>query len=226
MRIHQSGLPEVNFKAEPAQLSFGCVAGGPQTIAVESNAKWEMTIAAVAGGNTDWIEVSPTKGSGDGTITVSCQDNTTLSSRQVVVMIIPGGDISKATNVSIVQEAGSSPQVGSFTAEDDVRYIKDYASFTMSFQSVFPVTVYGLCYSTANQEPTLSDEHTTETGTGTSAIDVSLKTGQLQARKTYYVRAYATSAVGTQYSAQTITLTTVGDAPSSGDNPPLFVPKR
>ena len=49
--------------------------------------------------------------------------------------------------------------------------------------------------------------------------------GQLQALQTYYVRAYATSAVGTQYSSQTITLNTVGDAPTTGDNPPLFVRK-
>lgn len=48
----------------------------------------------------------------------------------------------------------------------------------------------------------------------------------VKAQQTYYVRAYATSAVGTQYSPQTITLTTVGNAPTSGDNPPVFVRKR
>ena len=224
--VRQSGLPEISFKADPKELTFGCVAGAPQTVGIESNAKWELTQAAVAGGNTDWLKVEPASGTGNGTITVTCQDNTTLSNRQVVVMIIPGGDISKATNVSIVQEAGRLPEVGSLTAKGDVRYIKDYAEFTMSYQSVFPVTAYGLCYSTTNQEPTLSDEHTTVTGTGTSALDVSLKTGQLQALQTYYVRAYATSAVGTQYSSQTITLNTVGDAPTTGDNPPLFVRKK
>lgn len=224
--VRQTGLPEISFSAEPTQLSFGCVAGAAQTIDIKSNAKWELTLAAVGGGSTDWIAVSPTSGTNDGTITVSCQDNTMQTVRQVIVMIIPGNDINKTTNINIMQEAGTLPEVGSFTAVGDVRYIKDYAEFTMSYQSVFPVTACGLCYSTANQEPTLSDEHTTVTSSQTSALDVSLKTYLLQARQTYYVRAYATSAVGTQYSRQTITLTTIGNAPTQDDNPPLFVRKR
>lgn len=48
-----------------------------------------------------------------------------------------------------------------------------------------------------NQEPILSDEHTEVAGNQNSALDVSLKTNLLQARQTYYVRAYASSAVGT-----------------------------
>lgn len=138
--VRQNGLPEINFSAEPSQLSFSCVAGASQKIDIKSNAKWELTIAAVGGGNTDWIEVGPTSGTNDGTITVTCQDNTTQAVRQVIVMIIPGNDINKTSNVNIMQEAGTLPEVGTFTAIGEVRYIKDYAEFTMNYQSVFPVT--------------------------------------------------------------------------------------
>ena len=89
----------------------------------------------------------------------------------------------------------------------------------------FPVTAYGLCYSTVSETPTIEDNHTTLSATDKSAA-VSVSTETLQSRKTYYVRAYATNAVGTAYSEQVFKVTTVGDAPEAGDNPPLFVPQK
>ena len=71
------------------------------------------------------------------------------------------------------------------------------------------VTVRGLCYGTS-QNPTVSGTHTTD-GTGTGAFTSNL-TG-LTPGTTYYVRAYATNAVGTSYGNQ-ITFTTGAVAPT------------
>lgn len=65
------------------------------------------------------------------------------------------------------------------------------------------VKTRGICWST-NQNPTISDS-TTSSGTGTGSFSVSIS--GLAASTTYYVRAYATNSVGTNYGDQ-VTFTT------------------
>lgn len=60
------------------------------------------------------------------------------------------------------------------------------------------VTARGVCWST-NQNPTLSDEHTTD-GTGTGTFTSSIQ--NLSNNTTYYVRSYATNSDGTAYGDQ------------------------
>ncbi len=60
----------------------------------------------------------------------------------------------------------------------------------------YAITARGVCYSTSNSTPTISDKYTTAgIGTGlfsTTITDVSVST-------TYYIRAYATNSIGTSY---------------------------
>lgn len=58
------------------------------------------------------------------------------------------------------------------------------------------VTARGVCWSRTNENPTISDSHTTD-GTGTGEFTSNI-TG-LTANNTYYVRAYATNSKGTSY---------------------------
>ena len=58
------------------------------------------------------------------------------------------------------------------------------------------ITARGICWSAANQNPTISDSKTTN-GSGTGSFTSNI-TGLL-ANTTYYVRAYATSSAGTGY---------------------------
>ena len=60
------------------------------------------------------------------------------------------------------------------------------------------VTERGVCWSTS-QNPTISSDHTADSGTGTGAFMVS---GSLTPGNTYYVRAYATNSKGTAYGAE------------------------
>ena len=59
-----------------------------------------------------------------------------------------------------------------------------------------PVTARGICYSTTSVQPTINDAHTQD-GSGTGSY-TSTVTG-LQSGTTYYIRAYATNALGTGY---------------------------
>ena len=71
------------------------------------------------------------------------------------------------------------------------------------------VTARGVCWSTS-QNPTVSDSHTTD-GSGTGSFTSSL-TG-LTSNTTYYVRAYATSSVGTAYGNE-LSFTTISQLPT------------
>jgi len=62
----------------------------------------------------------------------------------------------------------------------------------------FDVTARGVCWST-NQNPTISDEHTTD-GTGTGSYTSYMT--NMSSNTTYYVRAYATNSYGTIYGEQ------------------------
>ena len=68
-----------------------------------------------------------------------------------------------------------------------------------------PVTARGLCYSSTNPTPTVADNVTTD-GTGTGEFITTIL--GLNSVTTYYVRAYATNALGTAY-GETRSFTTV-----------------
>jgi len=73
----------------------------------------------------------------------------------------------------------------------------------------YSITSRGVCYSTNNSEPTLSDTYTTNgTGTGTFSSVIS----NVSVSTTYYVRAYATNSIGTAY-GNVFTVTTGNGLP-------------
>ena len=121
----------------------------------------------------------------------------------------------------IEQEAGQVPDISDFAAVSTENILKTI-SFKFGFTSQFAVTEYGVCYSTTNSQPTISDDHTAIESTEKSAKDVTVTVNDLQPRTTYHARAYAKNAVGTAYSSNVITFTTLGESPAVDDNPPLF----
>ena len=61
------------------------------------------------------------------------------------------------------------------------------------------ITEYGHCYSSTNQTPTVADSKTKLTASGSFPLNFSSDLSALTANTTYYVRAYATTSVGTGY---------------------------
>ena len=82
---------------------------------------------------------------------------------------------------------------------NNVSYITQTSATCGGYVTIYngtTVTERGVCWSTSNQSPTLSDSHTSS-GSG-SGVFTSNLTGLTQ-NTTYYVRAYATSSEGTAY---------------------------
>ena len=123
--------------------------------------------------------------------------------------------------VNIVQEAGKLPEIKNFTLST-TGYIIDSATFGFDYQSDFTVTEYGLCYSTENRVPTTEDGIVKQEGNKKSESGLSLTIKDLEPRKTFFVRAYAKSNVGTAYSDNVIEISTLGNAPNPDDNPRPF----
>ena len=78
----------------------------------------------------------------------------------------------------------------------------------------FPVTAKGICWSTS-QYPTISDSHSNN-GNGIGPFNGGI--ANIQANSTYYVRAYATNTVGTEY-GQEVSFTTDNGLPTVTTTP-------
>ncbi len=177
------------------------------TIQLNGDASW------TASSNQSWAKLEQTSGKGDATLTVKCEDNTTLYERTAIISI---ESASNKYNVSVTQAAATLPEITDVKASDTN---KEGATVTFNYTSMFPVTEYGICYSSTNHMPDkVTDAYKSQTGSaqqGTASIQL---TG-LKAGTTYYIRAYAVSAAGTQYS-NAISFTTEDDWPGNDDNVP------
>ena len=223
--VEQNGLSEIKLGVSTDQILFKSISSGEEkTIEItESNAQWWVLLQALDSNNDlSWLSLSQETGVGVGSIKVSCTNNDTPTVRRAVAIIISGniGGGSKK-QVSITQEAGKIPEISDF-ALISTGYILDSAEFSFSYSSEFPVTEYGLCYSTTNQTPTIDDKVLKQTGNQTSGQNVNVKLSNMEPRKDYYLRAYAKSNVGLTYSTNVLKVSTLGDAPNPGDNPRPF----
>ena len=175
------------------------------TIQLTGEASW------TASSNQSWAKLEQTSGKGDATLTVKCEDNTSLYERTAIISI---ESASNKYNVSVTQAAATWPEITDVKATDTN---KEGATFTFNYTSMYPVTEYGICYSSTNHMPDkVTDAYKSQTGSaqqGTASIQL---TG-LKAGTTYYIRAYAISSVGIQYS-NSISFITNDDWPGGDDN--------
>lgn len=81
------------------------------------------------------------------------------------------------------------------------------------------ITARGFVYSTSTLNPTLSDSVSTEGGTTTGAFTKTIS--GLASTTTYYIRAYATNAIGTGY-GDAVTFVTSAGAAGGVEDWPLF----
>ncbi len=225
LTVKQSGLSFIELEVGTEQILFNSITGGEgKNIEItKSNAQWWLLLQAIDPENDlSWITLSKDSDIGSSSIKVTCTDNDTPRLRRAVAIIISGNkNGGSKKQVSITQEAGKLPEISDF-ALTTTGYILDATEFAFSYKSEFPVTEYGLCYSTTNQTPTIDDEVLKQTGNQTSGQDVNLKLTNMEPRKDYYLRAYAKSNVGIAYSTNILKVSTLGDAPNPGDNPRPF----
>ena len=203
LTILQEATPNPHFlEVSPREIAFG-KEGGENEITISCDADWEFDL------DCDWLMLSQLSGSGNGSISVSLADNTSEEAREAVITIASND---KTETVTIKQGAATKPTVTALNANYDGR---TSAVVSFSYSSMFPVTEYGVCYNTTGQ-PTINDAHQSETGNATQGTPTLSLTG-LSYSTTYYVRAYAKSAVGITYS-ESVSFTTANNWPGGDDN--------
>lgn len=194
----------IELTVSPATLSFAAT-GESKTVRITCNADWTVTAA------DDWLQLSALNGSQSGNITVTLPQNTRQEKLSTSITIASGSRLRET--IAIEQAAASLPEIGTLTLlANTVGYHEATLSFSLT--SVFPVTASGLCYSEVNTMPTIDDTVKPAAGDASAVTLTDLESGV-----TYYVRAFATSLIGTAYSTNVITVTTAGGVPSIDDNP-------
>lgn len=203
--ISQAGRSS-NFSVSPTSISAEALAS-QVTFTIIGEARW------TAKSNQGWATLSDVSGQGQKEVKVSLSDNMSEATRTAEITV---SSSTKSETVTITQAGASKPMLTELKQSDITNVTQNAAMVTISYASQYPVTECGVCYSSSNSSPTVSDSHLSEAGSllqGSKSFSLT----SLTAGTTYYVRAYAVSAVGTQYS-NTISFTTISDVPGGGDN--------
>ena len=203
LEIIQAGHP-TDFSVTPTNIAVTAPAS-TATFNIVGEARW------TAQSNQGWATLSSVSGEGNKTITVTLSDNTNEQARTAEITI---SSSSKSDKVTIMQAAGTKPTVTDVTC---INVSQTSATIGFKYDSLFPVREYGICYSSTNNTPALdADFHKSETGSVKQGA-VTIPLSDLAPGTIYYIRAYAISVVGTQYS-KSISFTTVSNIPSGEDN--------
>lgn len=205
LEVVQSGR-STDFSVTPTNITSPASANSVQ-FNIVGEARWSVK------SNQSWATLSDVSGEGNKTITVTLTDNTNETSRTAAITV---SSSTKSETVTIIQSAGTKPTITDISTADVSNIGQTKATLTFKYTSLFPVTDYGVCYSATNSNPLVSDAHVSLSGSAKEGT-VSIEMTGLNAGTTYYVRAYAISAVGTQYS-NIVTFTTVANWPGGDDN--------
>jgi len=181
--------------------------GGTYDIVVTCNGSWHISID-----NASWCHVDKQRGevntTGE-TVIVTCDPNKTTEKQTAHITVVAGDDAVIET-ITVTQLPATLPEVSKPSAE-----IKSSTEMkiTSTFSSMYPVTECGFCIGTS---PNPLEQRKVEGVSGTSGtISATLS---VEDGFTYYVRAYAKSDVGINYS-EDITVEMKGNQPGNGDNP-------
>lgn len=186
----------------PSELNFSNT-GGTQEVTVNSNTSWTVTGAA------DWMELSKSNGNGNSSIRITVGANISASSRSAVLVFTSSGN---STQLIVSQDVASLPTV---QLPQITQVSKTEATITFSFNSELTVTTCGVYYSTEDNDNYNSHSYVSQEWSSSQGTPVIQLKG-LSEGTTYYIHAYAVSAVGTSVSEKN-TFTTNSSWPSEND---------
>lgn len=203
---------DLKLSVSPMTLTFEYKAE-EKTIAITSNSSWTVT------SDQDWCTVSKSSGSNNENITVKVTQNNSADKRTANVKITCGN---KTETLAVTQNGGPLPVVSNLSYSG-VTFSE--ASCTFEVSSEEAITECGICYSTTNKNPTINDSKVASSSPANQA-NKSVKLTGLSKKTTYYIRAYATSVIGTSYTSEMRTFTTT-NIPGEDDNgKPKYVKKQ
>lgn len=199
--IFQQGI-ETFLSVSPNAIAATAIEGN-YTIMLDGDASW------IASTDAGWTSLSKLQGKGTEALNVLCTTNETSGDREANITIETN---SKVFTCKITQSVAALPECEKPEAVKVEKY-----GFTVSstFSSEIPVSEYGIVYSSTNTEPTIGDVKVPCTD-GTNPFTIAV--GNLKSGLKFYVRSYARSGAGINYS-ETLEVTTGGSKPNEDDNP-------
>lgn len=202
LTVKQLGDTSTDFHVSPTELSAEALAT-TLYFNIVGDAQWTVY------SNAGWAIPATLNGEGNANVTVSLTDNTNEQPREALITV---SSQTKSETVVVKQAAGTLPEVSNAQASN---IGKSSATVSFTYSSLFPVTEYGICYSTTDN-PTIDNNRQSETDSANSG-SASLSLSDLQPGTTYFIRPYARSAVGIRY-GNSLSFTTTNDWPGGDDN--------
>ncbi len=93
---------DVTFSVSPTELNLGAGLNSSDIFYISSNISWTVS------SDESWLSVSAASGSGDGTITVIAEENTSLTTDRTANVTVTGGGVSEVVTVT---QAMASPEL-------------------------------------------------------------------------------------------------------------------
>ena len=194
-------------------------AGGTSSIGVQSNFNWTITLSPDPRGKWVYFEGEEKRQIFSGSandkelnVGIFFEPNSTETERvvNIVVETTSDGGNNQTKEFTITQAAGKRPTISN-VACSNVKHNAATITFQQSYDT-FGITECGVYYSTSEADV---QNGANETGTlqGTATVNLT----NLMPNTVYYVKAYATNAVGTKYSDGVISFKTL-NVPGRDDN--------
>lgn len=210
LTITQKGV--ATLSATPTQID-AYASQNNYNISIVSNTTWTAAV------NQSWLTLSQNSGEGNSTISVSCQNNTSLEARSAVVTITYGNG--QNVQITLTQAAATLPVITDIGVTE---LGSNSATVSATYASAdYVVMEYGLYYGT-EPDPVQQGIKLPFTG-DTFSGSVSYAFTSLSAGTTYYVCIYATCAAGTAL-GEVFSFTTSLNRPGTDDNDTPILTKK
>ena len=200
------------LSVDPKQITVEeAINSTPTTLKVSSNTKWTVST------NSSWIHLSTTSGIKDGTVDVTCVDNTSTTESRTGTIIFRYDDDNEWNypQVEVTQNPAIKATFGECESSDIGRY-----SFTVknTYDSPYAITECGIVYSAINVIPTVENGNVLKCSEvpedKTIQLTVSVK---IESGTNYNCRFYVKSPLGHEYS-EAFKVLTEGKTPDVSDN--------
>ena len=186
--IQEGVIPILSVSSQ--NISILSASGSTGNFNINSNTSWIVTKDA------DWLNLSSTFGTGDRLFTVTAaSDNPTTNPRSVSVTFSASGV--NAVIVNITQDGTTQTlPVLSTSPISKTTITSAISGADITFDGGTAITEKGVCWSTS-PSPTISLPTKTYEGPGNASFISTIQ--NLLPSTTYYLRAYATNNIGTNY---------------------------
>ena len=215
--VKQEGK-KIELSVSPKNFEVKAV-GEQKTLQITCNADWQIVY------DNELFLCDVTSGTGNENVTITCLANNQPKERTVTLSVTSGIQDIKEEKITFVQEAATPPVLSEFELISST-VKKNEATFKLKFNTMFPLSEYGVYYSKNSSLSNATKASVEKTVSGTNEVEFTL-TG-LESMTTYYVYGFVHNSVGDSDTKGRIELsfTTAGVKPTDDDNPTPNLSRR